>query len=313
MPSGWDILFPTPPQSPSTPAASSDSTPLQALYAQSMPPIIAPPHTTTYLLEASLSSLGVPFHASLLGRLPPELRIKIYTVALTISPIPEYLEHPYRQQWTYERTPQQWMADREPQPRKYAQRRWPNSSPSSPNVVPFTALTATFPPRSKPRAMSHLELLLTCRQIYAEAWDIYYIVNDFVFETFADFNRFCGSLTVGCLQRLASVDVSIRHGDEARTVGFLVRCEGLRKLRIKMDERAVGMLRNVRGLRDVRVDVRWMGSSSKDERERVLAQARNVEALMREPRGGDSIRGDLYNNSEPSPKLSIEFNASKTE
>ena len=162
------------------------------------------------------------------------------------------------------------------------QRCWPKTGNGDGDAATDVALTATFPPRAKPRAMSHLEFLLTCRQIYEGAWGWYYSVNDFDFGSMRRFVECCRTLSVKCRNRIRSVGTRQQYGEEGlveQVVRVLRECEGLRRLRNGLFKEDVGRLREVKRIVDVKIEVlSWLES---EEKERVQREVREVEEVMR--------------------------------
>ncbi|KAL6714393.1 hypothetical protein ACLMJK_007816 [Lecanora helva] len=148
-------------------------------YSNSMPTFNGSQYHFEYTLEAQEPQTGVPFSESIIGRLPTEIREQIYVYVVTIEPLPEHLRYYYHYR-ICQPLPDAYNTDHFATSKRAGQRRWPQdfNKPCS-----ASALTATFPPRSKPQARSRIAFLLTCRQIYIEAWRLYYSVNRFYFTS----------------------------------------------------------------------------------------------------------------------------------
>ena len=169
---------------PSLSTNSNDGPRLLEEYARSMANLDGPPYHYECLLEAQQPSKGVPCPETLIGRFPLEIREQIYIYAFKLEYLPNHLSYchgrrfdpePYAE---YDRS--RASQDHMPVSRAYAQRRWPRGYDAS---APHPELMATFPPRFATQARSRLDLLLTCCQIYTEAWRLFYSTNHFDFGT----------------------------------------------------------------------------------------------------------------------------------
>ena len=241
---------------------SEDGALLMRTFAKSMPTIDGPPFHSEWLLEAQEPSSGVPFLESSLGKLPPELREKVFIEALRAVPMPQYETYyaPRFHHYDPKAHPEyRWHYDHSSMTPPFAQRRWPHRDNQHPSLRP--ALVATFPPRATPRPRSHLSLLLVCRQIYVEACPLYYSINNFEFGSAASWVQFASHLSLARLGAIGSIEFSCCEdcGDYnpksvERALRCLALCDNLQKLKLGLapwDAPHLDLLKRMRGLKQV--------------------------------------------------------------
>ena len=144
-----------------------------------------------------------------------------------------------------------------PVSRAYAQRRWPRGYDAP---APHPGLMATFPPRFAIQARSRLDLLLACRQVYTEAWRLYYSTKHFDFGTAASMLQFVKKSIPARCRALTSVGFSCSSFQGSffgKVISYLTECDDLRELTLVLgfhDECQLEALGKLRGLR--KVDIR---------------------------------------------------------
>lgn len=257
-------------------------------YAKSLPNITAQHYHSEFLLEAQEPIKSEIFATTLIGRLPPEIREMIYANALSTEKEPEYLKSSYKTKYyghygsqKLERRPPGWCQDHMPVTEGYLQRCWPRGQDRrSSYQFPFIA---TFPPRRNPSMRSRLALLLTCRQIYNEAWHIYYSIHRFVFRSTDSFLHFRDKVTTARRQAVTSVKIRIKKRPIIKTLQYLATdFPALRHLYIELqpeDAKHLALLSELRGLRRVK----FLFDKRKPE-ERVLLELKQLRAMLLRPR-----------------------------
>jgi len=269
---------------------SEDGAPLLKAYAKSLPMMNGPPFHGEYLLEAQEPLQGAPFSNTIIGRLPSEIREDVYISALTIDPVPDHLRYHYKpraqQIW-----PAEWSRDHQPTTESSAQRRWPRDYEAISSLCP--AFVATFPSRANPKVRSRLHLLLTCRQIYNEAWHLYYSINHFDFGNVASLVHFASKVTPARWGEVTSVSTYSWNPSPGKTftqraLHYLVSCDSLRDLTLRLgwqEERYFELLRNVRGLRRVNISVIWGHCPlPEEEKERIKKDVEELNQLLLRPK-----------------------------
>jgi len=283
----WYSFSPT---KPGFPTDSEDGATVLKAYEKSLPMRSGPPFHGEYLLEAQEPSKGAPFSNTIIGRLPSEIREDIYISALTIDPVPDHLKYHYKpraqQIW-----PAEWSRDHQPTTESSAQRRWPHDYEALSSLSP--AFVATFPSRANPKVRSRLHLLLTCRQIYNEAWHLYYSINHFDFGHVSSMVHFASKVTSARWREVTSVSTYSWNPPPGerfteRALHYLVSRVNLRDLTLRLGwqgEPYFELLRDIRGLRRVNISVIWGHCPlPEEEKERIKKDVEELNQLLLRPK-----------------------------
>ena len=161
------------------------------------------PYHSEHLLEAQIIQ-RLPFASTSFGSLPAEVRDMIYAAAMTIEPVgwgrkPEWLKFPF--------------------PANRAGYR--------------SALQASLAFCPGTSAKTRLALLFTCRQIYTEAWHLYYGTEHFAFSKPTPMISLLTEASWASRRELKSVKVDVGNDDLLwQALTYLSQCKHLQRLEV---------------------------------------------------------------------------------
>lgn len=280
---------------------------LKGDHEEDTPSTNGPPYHSEYILEAREPQQPLAFPTTVIGMLPPEIREKIYIEALTIDSrtIEDYAyfggRYYYSPSCKWNESPE-WIKDHRSFARKDGRICWPQAKSSS-----ALALLAEFPWPTHLRSQSRLALLQTCRQIYNEAWHLYYSTNHFQFTDVSHLLKFQRKLEAKRRRELTSISVmqslqrSYDPGDPlAECLTYLTDCPNLKELNLILefeDQHCFKILKKLRGLKHVSLHTRlqphhfeaslpaWrMPSWSLKDRERIWSEVAELNVLLLQPK-----------------------------
>ena len=142
------------------------------------PSIHGPPYHHECVIETKERNQGLPFPETFIGRIPLEIREMIYAAALdSVAPLPNSISAPIQIQafknhcwarslWSPARKASRELYRMEQQYLRHIDDEEDTSSVTQKR----SALRASYPPFAAPYPRLKFPLLLTCRQIYEEAW-----------------------------------------------------------------------------------------------------------------------------------------------
>lgn len=249
-----------------TPSSDDNESQCRTQYEDSAPPLNGRPCHSQFFLEARLPLDQQPFEDTLFGRLPPEIREKIYVASFKVEQASKASEY-FPWQYTYRpfnRPPTpHWIQNHKPVTFWYQRPHWPTSAQQQP------ALLATFPPLARPRPQTRLALLLVCRQVYLESWHLYYTTNTFDFGGLSSFTYFLRNIGPKHGAELSSIELTFIGPESDRSlveeaVGYLAECRSLRYLHLRLccnDRQLFKSLKTLRGCGKVDVTLgTWSGN-----------------------------------------------------